>query len=329
MERHARRNLASDKDRQRFDRAKRFVDSVVNRGGTAGYRMHARWLKFLCSQPAVQRDVYSEETAFLRRFATAFGLAPDETRKFVALSLLGRVWTVWSLWDLHRAPPALIAEHTQVEGWEHFERCMDGAGLIVLPTHGIFARLFQQYFRHRGHHGFELGTKDDKLKRHGIHSPMAKRFEFARQMHAAKQVLKRGGIVYNVPDARGNLDSARTVELFGRQRQLALGFAELALETGAHVLPIANRFTPRGFFVMEIGQPFAVLGPQATREERIDSLVDQYAHFLRNEWRSYPWNIQWNQLRYYCDLPDGAGDDDEVEPVAAAGLSLESVPRSA
>jgi lauroyl/myristoyl acyltransferase len=326
MERHARRNLASEINRQRFDRAKRFVDQAVNRGGAVGFRMHARWLKFLCSRPAVQRDIYSDDAAFLRRFAAAYGLSPEETRKFVGLSLLGRVWGVWCLQDLYRAPPQFVAKLTRVEGWEHFERCIqDGAGLIVLPVHGQFSRLFQRYLRHRGYDGLELGLTNDRLEQRGFQTPIAKRFELARQMHAAKQTLNRGGIVFNLPDARQNLDNARTVDFFGRQRQLALGFAELALETGAHVVPVAYRFTPRGVFAMEFGEPFRVPGPQTPREERVESLVNQYASFLRDEWRRYPWNIHWNHLRYYCDLPEVADDNDDAGTPGVAEFSLESV----
>src|SRR6266705_1349349 len=133
---------------------------------------------------------------------------------------------------------------------------------------------------------------------------VSKRFELARQMHAAKHLLTRGGIVFNVPDARQNLDNSRSVEFFGRQRGIATGFAELALKTGAHVMPIAYRFSPRGFFVLEFGAPFHVLGPQSSHDERVDSLIGQYANFLRDEWRRYPWNIHWEHLRYYCELPE-------------------------
>ena len=324
MERHARRHLASETNRRRFDRAKRFVDQVVQRGGAAGYRMHARWLKFLCGRAALQRDMYSEETAFLRQFATSFGLSPEEARKFVGLSLLGRIWTVWCLQELFQAPPQLVAKLTRVVGWEHFERCMqDGSGLILLPTHHLFSRLFQPYLRHRGYVGQELGTTNDRLEQKGFRTPIAKRFELARQMHAAKQVLNRGGLIFNLPDARQNLDNARTVDFFGRQRQIAVGFAELALESGAQVAAVAYRFTPRGSFVMEIGKPFEMPGLQSSREARIDSLVNQYVDFLRDEWRRYPWNIQWNHLRYYCGLPEIAEAGDEVEPLGMAELSLE------
>jgi lauroyl/myristoyl acyltransferase len=197
-----------------------------------------------------------------------------------------------------------VEKLTRVIGWDHFERCrQDGAGLILLPVHGQFTRLFRPYLRHRGHDGLEVGITSDKLERQGLQTPVEKRFELARQMHAAKQLLAQGGLVFNPPDARQNLDHSRTVEFFGRQRQLAAGFAELALKTGARVMPLAHRFTARGSFVLEFGAPFHAPGADSPHEERVDSLVGQYANFLRDQWRLYPWNIPWNHLLHHCQLP--------------------------
>jgi lauroyl/myristoyl acyltransferase len=105
------------------------------------------------------------------------------------------------------------------------------------------------------------------------------------------------------------------VEFFGRQRRIAAGFAELALMTGARVIPIAYRFTARGSFVLEFGAPLHVLGPESTHDERIDSLVGQFADFLRAEWRRYPWNIPWHHMTHYCSLPEidsGAPDEKPI-----------------
>jgi len=306
IERRLRRYLTV-RNRTRLDRAKRFVEEARRRAGgdETAHRVNARWFKFLCSRTPVQRDICARDADFLRHFATLFGLPPAESREFVGLSLMGSFWRVSCFQELLQGPPERVARLTRVTGWEHFDRCRrDGAGLILLPVHTQFSRLSILYLRHLGHDGLMVGLPSYELEMMGFRTPVAQRFELARQMHAAKHLLTQGGIVFNVPDALQNLDNARSVEFFGRRRQIATGFAELALKTGAHVVPIAHRFSPRGFFVLEFGPPLHVLGPQSTPDERIDSLVGQYANFLRDEWRRYPWNIQWRHLRHHCLSPN-------------------------
>ena len=327
IERYLRQHLNSELDRQRFDRAKRFVDESVRRGDIA-HRINARWLKFLCSRTPVRTNVWPEDADFLRHFATVFGVPPDKTREFVGLSLLGRLWRACYFDDLAKGPPELVARLTRVIGWEHFDRCRrDGKGLILVPVHTQFARLFLLYLRHRGHDGLEVGITHDKLEAQGLRTTVAKQFELARQMHAAKHLLTRGGIVFNPPDARQNLDHSRPVEFFGRERQLAAGFAELALKTEAHVVPVVYRFTPRGTFALEFGAPFDVLGPESTHDERVDSFVAQYANFLRDEWRRYPWNIPWNHLLHYCLLPE-AGSGAPGAQAVRSGVTASGEPIS-
>jgi len=60
-----------------------------------------------------------------------------------------------------------------------------------------------------------------------------------------------------------------------------------------------------------------VIGPSSTHDERVDALVAQYADFLREQWRRYPWNIPWNHLLHYCLLP-------EADPGAPGELAVES-----
>jgi len=305
IEGRLRRYLTSELDRQRFDRAKRFVDETATHGSDdVAHRVNARWLKFLCSRASVRSDTWPKHVDLLLQFADAFGLPSSERRRFISLSWMGQLWRAACFRDLMKGPPELVAQLTRVTGWEHFERYRrDGAGLILVPVHGQFGRLFQPYLRYRGHDGVVVGLTPEGLEARGLSTPAAKGFEFARQLHAAKHVLARGGIAFNLPDSFWNLDNSRSVEFFGRQRRIAAGFAELALMSGAHVLPLSHRFSPRGFFVLEFGEPFYVPGPQSSQAERVDSLVAQYASFLRDEWRRYPWNIQWTHLQRFCQLP--------------------------
>ena len=355
IERHVRRHLGSERDRHRFDRAKRFVDeSVARRAGDASrgstsyqdghgisytfdfadkppvpldadaQRVHVRWLRFLCRQESVQRDMWPQQVRFLRHFAAAFGLPRDELREFIDLSLFGRLWRTGSHRDLAKGPTEIVGELTRIRGWEHFETGrQDRTGLLVLPFHSQFMRLFQRYLLHRGYDGLELGHTSGKLKKRGHVTPVAQKLELARQMQAAKLLLARGGIVYNLPDARENLDNARTVEFFGRERPLATGFAELALRTGARVITVTQRFSPRGYFVMEFGPPFSIPPAALSHEQRIGALVGQYAEFLRNEWRRYPWNVHWEHLRYYCGEVDLGAPGDMEEAVRASEFSAD------
>ena len=330
IERQLKRHLTTETGRRRFDRAKRFVDEAALGGDVeTAQRANARWLKFLCSRGPVQTAVWPEEVAFLRQFASAFGLPPGDRREFLGLSLFGRLWRALSFAELWKEP-ALVARLTHLVGWEHFDRCRQGTtGLVLLPVHGQFARLFRLYLRHRGHDGLEVGLPSHKLEKKGLHTPAAKQFELARQMHEAKQLLNGGGIVINLPDAFQNLDHSRPVEFFGRQRRIAAGFAELALMTGANVVPIAYRFSPRGSFVLEFGAPFRDPGPGSARDERIDSLVGQFARFLRDEWRRYPWNIPWHHLVHYCALPElDSGTVGTGAIGARASHSAEDVPNA-
>jgi hypothetical protein len=182
--------------------------------------------------------------------------------------------------------------------------------------------LFRLY-RHRGHVGLEVGLPSHKLEKKGFHTPAAKQFELARQMHAGKQLLNGGGIVFNLPDAFQNLDHSRAVEFFGRQRRIGAGFAELALMTGARVIPIAYRFTARGSFVLEFERRFTPR-PESTHDERVGSLVGQFADFLRAEWRRYPWNIPWHHLAQYCSLPEA---DSGALGEKATGPRAQAVPQ--
>lgn len=305
IERYLRRRLRG-RDRNRFERAKRFVDEARRSAdGAAAHRLRARWLGFLSRRRLVQTDIFWPDLDFLRRFAGLIGLPPPETPHFLVLSLLGRLWRASAFVELLDGPPDVVERLTRVAGWEHVERCRrEGRGIILLPVHGQFGRLSMPYLRHQGHAILKVGIPRDDLVVRGFRTPAEQRLELARQMHAAKHQLGRGGIVFNAPDALEQLDNSIAVDFLGRQRRIAAGFAELAIRSSARVVPVAYRFSPRGFFLQEFEAPFDDPGPQSTPEARIRALVGQYARFLAGEWLRYPWNIQWKQMRHYCEWPE-------------------------
>jgi lauroyl/myristoyl acyltransferase len=303
IERWLSRYLASEPGRKRAQRTKRTIYATLRRiaGDAMAQRLIVRWLKFLCGRAFAQRSIFPEATELLRQFATVFKLSTDDTREFLALSMMAREWREWR--RIVELPHATLSRVTRVVGQQHLDACMrDGRGVILLLHHSQFSRLAIAYLREQGHDSVAVGMASQDLEQKGFQTEVERKFELGRQMHAAKHRLAKGGVVFNVPDAFQNLDSFRVVEFFGRERPIATGFAELALKSEARVMPVAYRLSPRGLFVLEYGAPFERPGPQTSHDERVGALVEQYAEFLRAEWRPYPWDIHWHHLHFFGEL---------------------------
>jgi hypothetical protein len=73
--------------------------------------------------------------------------------------------------------------------------------------------------------------------------------------------------------------------------------------------------------VLEFGAPLRTPGPESAHEDRIGSLVGQFADFLRLEWGRYPWNIPWHHLVHYCALP-------EVDAAARGEKAISPAPQA-
>ena len=295
--------------------------------------MNARWLKFLCSRKPVQTDVWPADAEFLRHFATVFGLPPDERRKFVGLSLLGRLWRAVVVSTISRkGRPNSCARLTHVTGWEHFDRCRrDGAGLILCRSTASLPACSNRTFAIEDTTASRSVSRTTSSSAKGLRTPAAKRFELARQMHAAKHLLARGGIVFNLPDARQNLDNSRVGGVLRTaaptRHRVRRARAQDRRSRCADRLPI---------FAARILRP-GVRGtlPRARASSRSptsasSSLVGQYADFLRDEWRRYPWNIDWSHLRHFCRLPkfnpDALGEN-AIAPRARSGGARRRVAR--
>jgi lauroyl/myristoyl acyltransferase len=296
--------LASESGRQRSERTKRRIYAALRRvvGDARAQRLIVRWLELLCGSRFAQRSLFPEAAAHLRRFASVFELPPAQTPGFVALSMTAREWREWR--RIAEPPAGTLARVTRVVGQEHLDAGLhEGKGVILLLHHSQFSRLALVWLSDRGYETATVGMPNQDLEKRGLQTPAQKSFELGRQMHAAKHLLGKGGVVINVPDAYQNLQSFRMVEFFGRLRPIATGFAELALKSGARAMPIAYRLARSGLFELEFAAPLQLPTPGTNHEACIDALVGQYVDFLRAEWRPYPWDLHWYHLDFFCQLP--------------------------
>lgn len=127
---------------------------------------------------------------------------------------------------------------------------------------------------------------------------------FLNQMIKSKRVLKRGGVVLILPDGKGGLSRKITVPLHGRIHGFRTGFAELAMETNAAVIPVSLAVDVRKRQVtISFLEPFNTGSTAMSHAERIKGLVKQYAAFLKQEWALYPGLVPFDRMRKHLDLP--------------------------
>jgi lauroyl/myristoyl acyltransferase len=122
------------------------------------------------------------------------------------------------------------------------------------------------------------------------------------------RVLRAGGIVQVANEA--GYDTAGTLPraIGGRIYRLNPGFAELALATGAIVLPMYSSYDLSGAIRVTLLPPFEIASGPAAASERTADMVDQYARFAETAWRSAPTSLTWQVIGRYF-----------IQPAAASG----------
>jgi lauroyl/myristoyl acyltransferase/acyl carrier protein len=86
----------------------------------------------------------------------------------------------------------------------------------------------------------------------------------------------------------------QAVTIARRRYYLRPGFAELALNTGAAVVPQYNCMRSDGRIHMTILPAFTVRA--GNRETQVSHLLDQYAAFINASWRAAPESIRWPRI---------------------------------
>jgi len=126
---------------------------------------------------------------------------------------------------------------------------------------------------------------------------------YVDQLLKSKSVLKNNGIVLILPDVQGGLSSGHDLPFHGRRVSFKAGFAELAIETGAAVIPVSltvdvHKRQVRLLFLEPLDS-----GP-ADRDhaEKVEGLIRQYADFLQEEWSRCPGTVPLKLKKMHLEL---------------------------
>jgi len=118
-----------------------------------------------------------------------------------------------------------------------------------------------------------------------------------------QRLLQQKGILQIVNDVSYSDGSFIRKSIGRRSYDLKPGFAELALSTGAAVLPVFSWFDAAGCVHMTILPELMPLAVTVDHLTRVEHMLDQYTAFLENSWRKMPESIGWGALRRYANRP--------------------------
>jgi len=272
--------------------------------GRAVYRGAARMTLDLCGQPWAQATIFSEESKLTRLFLKETGIAAADPEPFVQQSLMANCWA--SAWTriLLAAERKYFGAYCVAKGEDTLRAALaEKRGVVLTHSHTVFAQLFWRWLEHQGiPEGITLWQWTWNRERKEKEDPKLRAIESAREMLAATRLLRDGGIVHSMADGRWGGDRIE-MPFFNRKRVFQPGFAELAVMTGAPVLPVNVILQTDGRIRVDIGTRLTDHAGVKDRNQRVEKLVHEYVRQLTGRWRRYASNVEWFQMARHLKLP--------------------------
>lgn len=124
-----------------------------------------------------------------------------------------------------------------------------------------------------------------------------------------QRILRAGGALQVLNDVSYDDGVFLRSSVGGRSYNLKPGFAELALTTGATILPVHCAYDRMGCIHMTMLPALDPLGNNIAHAARVDHLLSQYSAFLEDAWRKAPESLGWGSLRRFHSRPRFVSND--------------------
>ncbi|MCP4400858.1 MAG: amino acid adenylation domain-containing protein [bacterium] len=258
--------------------------------------------------------LFQEQIQHLSQFLAEIGPSPDEVdsiRQYLVINMMKG----WLSDALVRCPPRQYAKWVRVIEESTLQQDdVNRRGILLIGSHfgppGILSFL-QLEFRRFTEIAPLVGRKarieqtaaemgQSFLKREYL--PIFDDSQRISSVYQARQILERQGIVYIVADGyKGK--SSLALPFLGRLRPFRTGFAELAVQTGAAVIPMFPSLDGQGRITVKFLNPLEPGGDTLSEQEQIERLITQYASLLEDRWLNAPGNIRYSQINQFLRLP--------------------------
>jgi len=287
--------------RKRFRRRVKHILNPPTRGRwIIPYQQGIKIQRFWFRQRWVQRLFFHRQLKLLKKMVGLSGNSQADMDDLILCSLMTNTWKKWRKVVLSREE-----NHTwsTVEGLERLLTAKKGnRGIILVTTHSLRTSLLRSVIRSCGLKEIYSIHHEKDITGHS-HLMAA----YARQLVEAQKVLKQGGILSIAGDGfRGDTGSSQP--FYGRMVPFRSGYADLALRTGAVLLPVFEYFTIDGHLKLEIAPP--IEPPVGGREIQIEGIKQQYIQALIERWPRLLPSTSWFKLQQIWRMP---GIPDQVK----------------
>ncbi len=272
--------------------------------GRAGLQWCGVVVRWLVANPWLRQRLLGQELALLHRFAVVVGttaIAPAEAEQRHAQLLLLQPL----LYRLVEQPSRAEVEPLfELVGEAQLQAALGrGQGVLLLHSHLLLVRTFWFWLRwQHADPGPTLWGWSKTRPAVERDDPAVRTVAGAAELATAREQLLAGGFVHVLADGYKG-QHPLTLSYCGRERPFQTGFAELALLTGAAILPVAVTLTPQLRLRIQIGPALTPAPSSQPHAVRVAQLVEGYADWLQRIYRTQPYEMAPYHMRRHLELP--------------------------
>jgi lauroyl/myristoyl acyltransferase/acyl carrier protein len=310
------------------------------------YLQGNRWVAWLCSQSFGAGLFFKPQADSFRRFIQSLGGCPNAPADALNIYLMGNIlWSRHALRVLHStsgkyfidvlrqstspywsglakiietAPLDGLDRYFSISGLDHMAQAYQkGRGVIIVTYHNTANRIAMAALPRRLNCApiptiaRQRALQMEQLRRKENPDEFSSTEEVALISDLAVQgqrLLKQGGVIQIVPDSSMDVLGDRPLIIGKREYYLKPGFAELALHTGAAVIPQYTTRRLDGSIHTAFQPPMDPHADGEDHETQIYSLLKQYAEFVDRSWQLAPESLKYAVIEKYLTQPMAEGN---------------------
>jgi amino acid adenylation domain-containing protein len=276
------------------------------------YATGVKFLSWYCAQQWVQKIFFRKRVRCLRQVLPYIN-TPFKEADAISTSLLGNVFQRWIYGALAHSSPREFDRWVTVTGMTTLQSLhRKNRGIILVLSHLAIEHLTRLILYRSGFDDILifsarlnpaipkiLGLTRSKQIVLGLKND--NRF-FIRHLATAKKVLDRSGIVLIAGDGRQG-GSGINIPFHGRLLSFKAGFAELAISSGADVVPAFVSMDTAGHITVKFLDPLNKDMPETSHREKVEFLIRRYVDLLEKNWTVDPGNIRFSRLSRFLSSP--------------------------